>query len=162
MDHTARSRWRASVLTLVVVHGSISLGAQAGSQGYVSLGAGATDINGGVDWIIADGPVGIGGEVGAGWAFLAAVTGSFHLLAGQSGRHQPFATLGYAGLGSSEFSSHGVTVGGGTVYWRWTRVGLRFDAFRFLPVVTDNNISAEERSPSRYWGVRAGVAFRLR
>jgi len=53
-------------------------------------------------------------------------------------------------------------VGGGATYWPAARLGLRFDAFRFLPVATDTNIPAEERSPSRYWGVRAGVAFRFR
>jgi hypothetical protein len=41
-------------------------------------------------------------------------------------------------------------------------VGLRFDAFKFLPVSTNHDIPAEQRSRSRYWGVRAGVAFRLR
>ena len=106
--------------------------------------------------------MGIGGEVGAGWAFLAAVTGSYHFLDRQPRKHDVFATVGYAGLGSSEFSSQGVTVGGGATYWPAARLGLRFDAFRFLPVATENSIPADERSPSRYWGVRAGVAFRFR
>jgi hypothetical protein len=100
--------------------------------------------------------------VGVGWVFLAALNASYHLLARRAAAHDVFATVGYAGIGSSEFLSNGVTVGGGAVYWPAARVGLRFDAFKFVPVSTTNNIRAEERSPSRYWGVRAGVAFRFR
>ena len=162
MGHMSRSGWRASVLVLLILLFPSSLSAQGKSHGYVSLGAGATDLNGGLDWVIADGPIGIGGEVGSGWVFLAAITGSYHFLARRPRKHDLFATVGYAGLGSSEFSSQGVTVGGGATYWPVARLGLRFDAFRFLPVATDNSIPAEERSPSRYWGVRAGVAFRFR
>jgi len=139
-----------------------SLGAQGKSHGYVSLGAGATDLNAGLDWVIGGGPIGIGGEVGAGWVFLAALTGSYHVLARRPGKHDVFATIGYAGLGSSEFSSQGVTVGGGATFWPAARLGLRFDAFRFLPIAIHNNIPSEERSRSRYWGVRAGIAFRFR
>ena len=162
MGPMSRSGWRASVLVLVILLLPSSVRAQGKSHGYVSLGAGATDLNGGLDWVIGGGPIGIGGEVGAGWVFLAAITGSYHFLARQPRKYDLFATAGYAGLGSSEFSSHGVTVGVGATYWPAARLGLRFDAFRFLPVATDNSIPAEERSPSRYWGVRAGLAFRFR
>ncbi len=123
------------VLLTLLLPGSLS--AQGRSHGFVSLGAGATNLSGGLDWIIADGPIGIGGEVGAGWVFQAAVTGSYHFMAGRPSKHDVFATVGYAGLGSSEFSSQGVTIGGGGAYWPITLVGLRFDAFRFLPVATD-------------------------
>lgn len=154
--------WRASVLVWLILLIPSPLSAQGKSQGYVSLGAGATDLNGGLDWVIKGGPIGIGGEVGAGWVFLAAITGSYHFVASRPRKHDVFATVGYAGLGSSEFSSQGPTVGGGATYWPAARLGLRFDAYRFLPVATDNSIPTEERSPSRYWGVRAGVAFRFR
>lgn len=140
----------------------ISASAQANSHGYVSAGVGATDLNGGVDWVVANGPLSIGGELGVGWVFLGAVNASYHLLNRRASRHDVFATVGYAGIDSSEFSSHGATVGGGAIYWLAARVGLRFDAFRFLPASTTHNIPAEERSDSRYWGVRAGVAIRLR
>jgi hypothetical protein len=153
---------RASVLLLLILPIASSVNAQEKSHAYVSLGAGATHLNGGLEWVIAGGPIGIGGEVGAGWVFLAAITGSYHFLAPRPGKHDLFATVGYARLGSSEFSSQGVTVGGGATYWPAARLGLRFDAFKFLPVATDTNIPAEERSPSRYWGARAGVAFRFR
>jgi hypothetical protein len=135
------------------------LNAQAKSHAYVSAGAGATDLNGGVDWVIADGPLSVGADVGVGWVFLAALNASYHPLARRTSAHDIFATVGYAGMSSSEFSSQGVTVGGGGTYWPARRVGLRFDAFKFLPVSTTNNIPAAERSRSRYWGVRAGVAF---
>ena len=158
----SRSGWRASVLVLLILLFPSSARAQAKSYGYVSLGAGATDLNGGLEWVIAGGPIGIGAEVGAGWVFFAAVTGSYHFLARRPSKHDLFARVGYAGLGSSEFSSQGVTVGGGATYWPASRLGVRFDAFKFLPVATDNSIPTDERSPSRYWGVRAGVAFRLR
>jgi hypothetical protein len=162
MGHMSRSEWRASVLVLLILIFPSSVRAQGISHGYVSLGAGATDLKGGLEWVIAGGPIGIGAEVGVGWVFLAAVTGSYHFLAHRPSNHDLFATVGYAGLGNSEFSSHGVTVGGGATFWPAAHLGLRLDAFRFLPVATDNSIPAEERSPSRYWGVRAGVAFRFR
>ena len=162
MGHAPRGGWRALVLVLLILLFPGPLGAQGKSHGYVSLGAGATDLNGGLDWVIVGGPIGIGGEVGTGWAFLAAITGSYHFLARRPRNHDLFATVGYARLGSSEFSSQGVTIGGGATYWPAAHLGLRFDAFRFLPVATDDAIPAEERSPSRYWGVRAGVAFRFR
>lgn len=160
MTHTSRSAWRGSLVVLVLLLPG-SLSAQGRSHGYVTLGAGATNVNGGLDYVFVDGPLGIGAEVGAGWVFLAAVTGSYHFLARRPGNYDLFATVGYAGLGSSEFSSQGATVGGGATYWPAARLGLRFDAFRFLPIATDNDIPAEERSPSRYWGVRLGVAFRF-
>jgi hypothetical protein len=151
---------RALITLLLGILVQHSLAAQAKSHGYVSAGAGATDLNGGIDWAIADTALSLGADVGAGWVFLAAVNASYHLPARPASRRDVFATIGYARLGSSEFSSHGVTLGGGGTYWP-SRVGLRVDAFRFLPASTSNNIRVEERSRSRYWGVRAGVAFRF-
>ena len=160
--HTPHGGWRVAVPILLILVFPSSLRAQGESHGYVSLGAGATDLNGGLDWVIAGGRIGIGAEVGVGWVFFGAVTGSYHFLARQPRKYDLFARAGYAGMGSSEFSSQGVTVGGGATYWPASRLGLRFDAFKFFPVVTENNIPADERSASRYWGLRAGVAFRLR
>lgn len=161
-DYAPRGGWHALVLVWLILLLPSSLSAQAKSHGYVSLGAGATDVNGGLDCVLPGGTIGVGGELGTGWVFLAAITGSYHVLARRPRNHDVFATVGYARLGSSEFSSQGVTVGGGATYWPAARLGLRLDAFRFLPVATDDTIPAEERSPSRYWGVRAGVAFRFR
>jgi hypothetical protein len=161
-DQTLRGGRRAPLLVLLLFLFASSPSAQGKSQGFVSIGAGATELNGGLDLRIAGGSVGIGGEIGAGWAFLGAITGSYHFFSRRPRKHDVFATVGYGGLANSEVSSQGVTVGGGTTLWPATRLGIRFDAFRFLPVATDNNIPVDERSPSRYWGVRAGVAFRFR
>jgi hypothetical protein len=159
MTHSGQ---RALITLLLGMLLQSSLSAQTKSHGYVSAGAGATDLSGGIDWVVGDGPLSIGAEVGVGWVFLAALNASYHPLARRASPYDVFATIGYAGLGSSEFSSHGVNVGGGATYWPASRVGLRFDAFRFLPASTTNDIPAAERSRSRYWGVRAGVAFRVR
>jgi hypothetical protein len=155
------SRATVVVLAAYLLVAPGTLTAQTKSHGHVSVGAGATDLSAGLDWIVKDGPVGIAAEVGVGWAFLAALNASYHFTGRQPSKHDVFATAGYARMGSSEFSSNGLTIGGGTVYWPAARVGLRFDAFKFLPVSTNHNIPAEERSPTRYWGVRAGVAFRF-
>jgi hypothetical protein len=156
------SGWRASVLGLLILLLPPSLNAQGNSHGYVSLGVGATDLDGGLDWVMADGPFGVGAEVGVGWVFLGAITGSYHLLARRPTNHDFFARVGYAGLDNSEFSSQGVIVGGGWAYWPAAHLGLRLDAFKFWPAATDNDIPAEERSPSRYWGLRVGLAVRVR
>jgi hypothetical protein len=89
-----------------------SLSAHAKSHGYVAVGASATEVNGGGEWVAADGLMGIGGEVGVGWVFLAAINASYHLVVRQTAKHDVFATVGYAGMSSSEFSAQGVTVGG--------------------------------------------------
>ena len=115
--HTPRGGWRTSVPLLLILLFLSSLSAQGKSHGYVTLGAGATDLNGGLDWVIAGGPIGIGAEVGVGWVIFTALTGSYHFLARRPSNHDVFARVGYAGLGSSEFSSQGVTVGGGATYW---------------------------------------------
>jgi hypothetical protein len=113
-----------------------------------------------MDRVIADGPFAVGFDAGLGWVALGTFTVTYHLVPG-SKRYDLFPIAGYAVLASDEFVSHGVTVGGGTTYWPSAHVGLRVDAFRFLPVATDNHVAADQRSSSRFWGVRAGVAFRF-
>ena len=142
-----------SLLLRGVVH------AQPKSHAYIAAGAGATDVNGGVEWIPASSRIGIGGEVGVGWVFLGAVRASYHPLVRGAENYDVFGTVGYMSMSSSEFSSHGVSVGGGALYWLASRIGLRFDAFKYLPGSTTKNIRDEERSSSRYWGVRGGAAF---
>jgi hypothetical protein len=111
-------------------------------------------------WTPGGKSIGVGAEVGLGWVFFAAVNGSYHFLG--SRRYDLFAQGGAAVLGSDEFSSRGVTIGGGFVYWAARHVALRLDGFKYVAASTDNNIPADQRSPSRYWGARAGVAFRFR
>jgi hypothetical protein len=149
------------VLLAVVLAGGTSA-AQVKTHGYVSAGAGATDVNGGMDWAIAGGPVGIGFDAGIGWVALGAFTSSYHLLARHSQRHDLFPTVGWAVLASDELTSQGVSIGGGWIWWPWRHVGLRLDGFKFLPVTTDHRVPVEELSSSRYWGARAGMAFRFR
>ena len=152
---------RCTLVALLGVFLPELLHAQARSHAYVEVGAGATELNGGVEWLVANSRVGVGAQMGAGWVFLGGVNASYHLLS-PTAAHDLFANIGYMALSSSEFSSHGVSVGAGGIYWLASRVGVRLDAFKFLPAKTTNNIRVEERSPSRYWGVRAGVAFGFR
>ncbi len=140
---------------------SVPLSAQGKSHGFVTAGTGATDLDAGLDFLLPGGPIGVGVDVGLGWAFLAQLTGSYHFLAARHGRHDLFATVGIAALGSSEFSSQGATVGGGAVFWPARHVGLRLDAFRYLVLQREDHVSPDRRSDSTYWGVRAGVAFRF-
>ena len=51
------------VLLTAIAH---SANAQGRSHGYLSLGAGATQVDSGVDWLLMNGPIGIGGEFWAG------------------------------------------------------------------------------------------------
>jgi len=139
-----------------------SLHAEGRSQGFASVGAGATDLNGGVDWLPAGGPVGIGGEFGLGWVFVASLDVSYHPLNRSATRFDPFLRVSFMEFTSSEFTARGPGIGGGATFWAKPRFGIRGDAFRFLPGAVDSRIPEDERSPSRYWGVRAGVAFRFR
>ena len=45
------------------------------SQAYLSLGAGATDLSGGADWLVLGTPVAVGAELGAGNLFVASLWG---------------------------------------------------------------------------------------
>ena len=129
--------------------------AQGRSHGYVSLGVGATQLDGGVDWLIMNGPIGIGAEFGVGNLIVLSFNGSYHPLAHRPTRKlDPFATVGFTTLGDLNYDARGVTVGGGVTYWPRNRVGLRLDGFSFLPRRDD--IRFENWN---YWGLRAGVAF---
>ena len=137
---------------MVIPH---SANAQGRNHGYVSLGAGATQLDGGVDWLLMNGPIGIGGEFGAGNLLVVSLIGSYHPLAHRPpSKLDPFATVGLTTLTNLNYDAWGVSVGGGVTYWPRKRVGLRLDGFSFLPARDD--IRIENR---HYWGVRAGVAF---
>ena len=151
---------RILLLLIVLVVLPRAADGQPRSHVYVSAGAGATDLSGGADVLLAGGPVGIGGELGAGNLFLASVNGTYHPLAARApARIDPFATIGLMALGSSERSLTGVNLGGGLVVWLKSRVGLRFDGFRFMSISTRYDVPVNQLSPARYWGVRAGVSF---
>jgi len=120
------------------------------------------DLSGGVDWLIATAPIGVGGEIGAGQLLVASLTGSYHPFVRRTTRRlDPFAMVAVTGLASSPFSAKGMSVGGGVIYWPLRLLGLRIDGFRFWPVSTEYSVNPEEFSP-HYWALRAGVAFRFR
>jgi hypothetical protein len=132
-----------------------SADAQGRSHAYVSLGVGATQLDGGVDWLILNRAIGIGAEFGAGNLVVLSFNGSYHPLAhGPSRKLDPFVTVGFTTLGDLNYDARGVSVGGGVTYWPRKRVGLRLDGFSFLPPRDD--IRFENWN---YWGLRAGLAF---
>jgi hypothetical protein len=132
-----------------------SANAQGRSHGYVSLGAGATQLDGGVDWLVMNGPIGIGADFGVGNLMVLSLNGSYHPLAHRPTRKlDPSATVGFTMLGDLNDDARGVTVGGGVTYWPRNRVGLRLDGFSFLPRRDDRRFENWN-----YWGLRAGVAF---
>ena len=153
-DH--RQAWRSGVLLLILlVSIPDSASAQGRSHGYVSLGVGATQLDGGIDWLVRNGPIGIGAEVGVGNLLVLSFNGSYHPLAHRPARKiDPFATLGFTTLGDLNYDARGVSVGGGVTYWPRKRVGLRLDGFSFLPRRDDIRFEI-----FYYWGLRAGVAF---
>ena len=148
-------RLRLAVLVLPMMLLPCSSNAQGRSHGYVSLGAGATDTDWGVDWLIPTTPIGIGAEMGVGNLLVLSFSGSYHPLAHRAPRKlDPFATVGFMTMTDLNYDAVGVNVGGGVTYWPRKRVGLRLDCFSFL--ATHDNIRLEDR---HHWGVRAGVAF---
>ena len=154
MMHT-RPFCRCGLLLMLLVVTAHSVNAQGRSHAYVSLGVGATQLDGGVDWLILNGPIGIGAEFGVGNLILLSLAGSYHPLAHQPARKfVPFATVGVTMLGDLDHDALGVSVGAGITYWPRKRIGFRLDGFSFLPRRDD--IQFEDW---HYWGLRAGVAF---
>jgi hypothetical protein len=128
--------------------------AQARSQTYVSVGLGATQLDGGADWLIKSGPVGLGVELGVGNVFLVSVAASYHPLARRPMNHlDPFASVTFTAMTDLNYDASGVSVGGGLTYWARRRVGIRLDGFSFL--ATHDDI----RTSPHTWGVRAGIAL---
>jgi hypothetical protein len=156
---TLRTRYvcRSGLLLMLLAVTPHSANAQGRSHVYVSLGAGATQLDCGIDWLIMNGPIGIGAEVGLGNLIVLSLTGSYHPVAhGPTRKLDPFATVGFTTLGDLNYDARGLSVGGGVTYWPRKRVGLRLDGFSFLPRRDD--IRFENW---RYWGLRAGVAFHV-
>lgn len=147
--------WRCGLLVTLLAVTPHSASAQGRSHVYASLGAGATQLDGGVDWLIKKEPIGIGAEFGLGNLMLLSLTGSYHPLAHRAeSKLDPFAMVGFTTLGDLNYDAHGVSVGGGLTYWPRKRVGLRLDGFSFLPRRDDSRFEKWN-----YWGLRAGIAF---
>jgi hypothetical protein len=131
------------------------------SQAYLSLGAGATDLSGGADWLLFGTPVAVGGELGAGNLFVASLGASYQPFARQRQRKvHPFLQLSLAAVSSSPYSAWCVGFGGGLVYWpRSQRVGLRVEAAKLWPAFDEDPIPLDETFVPRLWTLRAGIAF---
>jgi hypothetical protein len=137
-------------------------GAQPRSHGFASVGVGATNFSGGADVLIGQGPIGLGGELGVGNLFLASFTASYHPLAARAGTClDPFATLSLTAVADLSYSATGASAGGGLTCWLRPRVGVRVDAFGFFPARDDITKFSANTTP-HYWGVRAGLTFRIR
>ena len=77
---------RRVLLLMLLVSIPHPANAQGRSHGYVSLGFGATQLDGGVDWLIMSGPIGIGAEFGVGNLIVLSFSGSYiPLLTGPRG-----------------------------------------------------------------------------
>jgi len=141
------------------------VGAQT-SQAYLSLGAGATDLSGGVDWLVVRTPIAVGGEYGVGNLLVGSLAISYQPFARQLQRRaHPFVRVTLTGVSSSPYSAGCIGLGGGLAYWPSSRrFGIRVEAAKLWPVIEEEQISPpvpplEEFVP-RLWTVRGGVAFR--
>ena len=70
------------------------------------------------------------------------------------------ATVSLTSVADLNNSSTGTRLGGGLVYWGRPRIGLRLDAFAFFPARDDIKRFSTNTTP-HYWGIRAGLAFRV-
>ena len=140
---------------------SSGAGSCNGARAYLSVGAGAAGLTGGVDVRGGDSLVGVGGEFGLGQLLVGSLTGSLHPMSNRTNRPiDPFVTVSLTGLASSPYSAQGMSVGGGVTAWFSRRLGLRVDGFRFWPVFGEEEVTPAEFSP-KLWGARVGLAFRF-
>lgn len=159
--------WRVSTASVVVavIAGMGGLSSQQmaaqGSQAYLSIGAGATDLSGGVDWLLPATPVWVGGEAGLGNLFWSSLTASYHPLARRPGQIvDPFLRLSVTEVGSSPYRASGMSAGGGLTWWLGRRVGVRTEAVKFWPTFHENASSSDPAFTPRLWATRVGIAVR--
>lgn len=154
------SRYFVTVAFTVVVVQLLAGSASAQlSHAYLSAGAGAAELTGGVDVRIGDTLVGVGGELGVGQLFVGSLTGSLHPLTNR--RLDPFVTVSLTGMGSSGYSAGGMSVGAGVTSWFSGRFGLRVDGFRFWPVFSEDELLPTDEFSPKLWGARVGLTFRF-
>jgi hypothetical protein len=132
-----------------------------GNHAYFSLGAGATDLSGGADWLAFGTPVALGAELGAGNLLVASLAASYQPFARQLQRKvHPFLRVSLTSVTSSPYSAQCVGVGGGLAYWpRSRKLGLRVEATKLWPALDEDPSPPPETFVPRLWTVRAGVAF---
>ena len=131
------------------------------NQAYLSLGAGATDLSGGADWLVFGTPVALGAELGAGNLFVASLAASYQPFARQLQRKvHPFVQVSLTAVSSSPYSAACVGLGGGLLYWpRSQRVGLRVEGAKLWPAFDVDQSPPGKTFVPRLWTLRAGVAF---
>ena len=135
--------------------------AAQGSHAYASLGAGATNISGGVAWMLPNTPVALGGELGLGNLFWSSLTASYHPFARRIERKvHPFVRVSVTSVGSSPYNATGVSLGGGVAWWPWRRIGFRTEAINFWAAFDEDQVPSGEDFTPRLWAVRGGVALR--
>lgn len=132
---------------------------QTHSMVHVSLGAGATGLDAGID--LMHGRIGVGAVAGAGAVFLGSVYGSYGLLPGDA-RSDLRLTAGFTTLSSSEVSSKGLSAGLNATVWPTRRIGFHVAASRYLRLhETRSAMPPGYRYNIPYWSASGGVAVRL-
>jgi hypothetical protein len=118
------------------------------------LGIGPDSPSAGVDWAIGGGPLGIQADAG----IVAVSLGpAYHFFYRDSARRlDPFAKVGYLAFTDLNYEDMGVSVGGGFIYWMHTHLGVRMNAFGFVPV------KDRIQTAHHHWGVQGGIAFSFR
>lgn len=162
----SRSRLMAASTIVALISSGCFLAGQRvlaqGSQAYLSAGAGATDLSGGVDWLLPRTRVAVGGEVGLGNLLWASLTVSYHPFARRLDRKaHPFLRVSATGVGSSPYNATGLSFGGGVTYWLGRRFGVRTEGVKFWPMFSeDAAVSSGPAFAPRLWATRAGIVFR--
>jgi hypothetical protein len=130
-------------------------------QAYLSLGAGATYLSGGAEWLVIGTPVAVGAELGAGNLLVASLAASYQPFARQLQRKvHPFLRVSLTAVSSSPYAAGCVGLGGGLAYWPQSRrVGLRVEAAKLWPAFYEDPSPPGETFVPRLWTLRAGVAF---
>ena len=131
------------------------------SQAYLSLGAGATDLSGGAEWLVIGTPVAVGAELGAGNLLVASLAASYQPFARQLERKaHPFLRVSFTAVSSSPYAAECVGLGGGLAYWPQSpKVGLRVEAAKLLPAFDEDLSPPGETFVPRLWTLRVGVTF---
>ena len=76
------------------------------NQAYLSLGAGATYLSGGTEWLVIGTPVAVGAELGAGNLFVASLAASYQPFARQLQRKvHPFLRVSLTAVSSSPYTA---------------------------------------------------------
>ena len=159
----SRLRVPARAATAAIIAGCLAVARPVSAQShqaYLSLGAGATHLSGGAEWLVIGTPVAIGAELGAGNLFVASLAASYQPFARQLQRKvHPFLRVSLTAVSSSPYAAECVGLGGGLAYWPQSRrVGLRVEAAKLWPFDEDPSPPGETFVP-RLWTLRAGVAF---